>query len=500
MGEPFNALELKGIYKSFPGVNALQDVNLDIRKGEIHAIVGENGAGKSTLIKIITGYHKMDSGTMFIDGEETVFQNPHQSIGKGISCIYQELSIVPLMDVANNIYIGSWPEKSGFIDNSAFYNGAAKILERINLEVSPRAQAGDLSIAQQQMVEIGRALTRDAKVIIMDEPTSSLTDRESEILFGLIGKLREEGVSIVYISHKLNEVLKIADRISVLCDGKNVTTVDAKDTDRARLIEYMLGRALDNMFSKQETEIGEPILKVEGLTKKGVFNDVSFEVRRGEIVGFFGLIGAGRTEIMRAIFGIDKYDSGDIYIDGKKTLIRSSRSATRRGIAMIPENRKREGLALSLSVTENMSLAMLPFIKKGPFIDGKKRETQTARYIGELGIKTPSGKQLAGNLSGGNQQKVVIAKWLMRDPLLLILDEPTRGIDVGSKAEIYTLICALADRGVGIIVVSSELQEILGLSDRVVAVYEGRVTAQFDDIGAAADKAIMNAALGGESV
>lgn len=492
-------LELRNITKKFPGVTALSGVNLDIRPGEVHALVGENGAGKSTLIKVMTGFHQMNEGQLLIDGKQVNFTHPYQAIEAGIACIYQELSIVPQIDVAKNLFLGNWPVKGGFLDSKTQYAAAEKVLERIHLEVSPKVMAGDLSIAQQQMIEIGRALTRNARIIIMDEPTSSLTDREADILMDLIRQLKEEGTSIIYISHKLDEVLAISDRITVLCDGRNVTTVENQGITRQKLIEYMLGRPLSNMYNKQPAELGEPILRVEGLSRKGAFENVSFEARRGEVLGFFGLVGAGRSEIMRAIFGVDKLDSGKIYIGGNEVKIANPAQATAHGLALVPEDRKKEGLALRLSVLANMTLVKLPKISRLGFINKKQQSALADSYIESIRVKTPSPQQLAGNLSGGNQQKVVIAKWLLEEPDILILDEPTRGIDVGSKAEIYGIICDLAQKGVCVIVVSSEMNEILGICDRIVTVFEGKITAEFPR-EEATDKAILAAALGGVNV
>jgi len=468
-----------------------------VRSGEVHALVGENGAGKSTLIKVITGFHGMDEGEMFIDGKKAVFSNPHESIEAGIACIYQELSIVPQLDVAKNIFLGNWPVKRGLVDREELYRRAGEILRRVSLNVKPQELAGDLSIAQQQMVEIGRALTRDAKLIIMDEPTSSLTEKETESLMALIEKLRSDGISIIYISHKLDEVMSIADRITVMCDGRHVKTLDTKDTNRQQLIEYMLGRPLDNMYEHRPAKPGDVALKVEHLTRHGVFEDVSFEVRSGEILGFFGLVGAGRSEIMRAIFGIDRLDSGEIYVNGKRVKIQSPKDAVRLGLALVPEDRKNDGLALQLPILDNMTIVKLPEISRGGVIDQKTRASLAEEYAKTVRVKTPSIRQLVGNLSGGNQQKVIIARWLMQDTTVLILDEPTRGIDVGSKAEIYSIITDLAARGVAVIVVSSEMNEILGVSDRVAAVFEGRIT-RFFETAKTNDKEILSAALGGE--
>ena len=491
-------LELKGITKRFPGVQALSEVSLDLRPGEVHALVGENGAGKSTLIKVMTGFHQADEGAMLIGGQPVVFSNPHQAIQAGIACIYQELSIVPQLDVAKNLFLGNWPTKGKFLDRKALYQQAGEILKRVNLDVSPKALASDLSIAQQQMVEIGRALTRNTQVIIMDEPTSSLTDKEAAGLMDLIRQLKAEGTTIVYISHKLDEVLSISDSITVLCDGKNATTVPAEGTSRDQLIQYMLGRTLTNMFNKQNTEIGQPVMCVQGLTREPAFRNISFEVRAGEVLGFFGLVGAGRSEIMWAIFGVDKATAGTVTLNGQSVHIRSPKDAVANGLALVPEDRKHDGLALRLSVMENMTLVKLPDISPAGFIDQAKRRQLSDTYVSDIRVKTPSIRQLAGNLSGGNQQKVVISKWLMTDPKVLILDEPTRGIDVGSKSEIYALIDQLASQGMAVIVVTSEMNEILGICDRIITVYEGNITREFtrDEFS---DTAILAAALGGEA-
>lgn len=492
-------MELRGITKRFPGVTALSNVSLSIHTGEVLALVGENGAGKSTLIKVMTGFHQMDEGEILIDGAATTFTHPNQAIDAGIACIYQELSIVPDIDVAKNLFLGNWPKKGVFLDNRTMYRKAKEILGRIHLDVDPHVKASSLSIAQQQMLEIGRALTRDARIIIMDEPTSSLTDREADILLELVMQLKREGVAIIYISHKLDEVMQVSDRATILCDGKNVATVETKDVTREKLIEYMLGRPMDDMYGKQEAELGEVLLSVDHLTRKGVFSDVSFQARRGEVLGFFGLVGAGRSEIMRAIFGVDAYDSGTISIDGKPVTIANPVQARRHGLALVPEDRKKEGLALRLSILNNMTMVKISEINHLGFIDKKIQRSLADQYVKEIRVKTPSVNQLAGNLSGGNQQKVVIAKWLMEDPDILILDEPTRGIDVGSKAEIYEIIYEIAKKGASVIVVSSELPEILGICDRIITVAEGKITAEFSG-KTATDKEILAAALGGVPV
>ena len=490
-------MELRGISKIFPGVRALSEVCLDIRPGEVHALVGENGAGKSTLIKVMTGFHTAEEGEILIDGQPVHFDNPHQAIEQGIACIYQELSIVPQMDVGKNLCLGNWPAKGVFLDRKALYVKSKEILQRVRLNVSPKTIAADLSIAQQQMVEIGRALTRNARIIIMDEPTSSLTDKEADVLMDLIRQLKAEGASIIYISHKLDEVLSISDRITVLCDGRNVTTVDAAETNREQLIEYMLGRTLSNMFNKQPARIGEPVMAVEGLTREPYFRNISFDVRAGEVLGFFGLVGAGRSEIMQAIFGVDRATAGQITLDSNLVKIRSPKDAVDLGLALVPEDRKHDGLALRLSVIENMTVVKLSDLCRGGFINQVERKRLADEYVSSIRVKTPSVRQLAGNLSGGNQQKVVISKWLMAKPKVLILDEPTRGIDVGSKSEIYGLISQLASEGMAVIVVSSEMNEIMGICDRIITVCEGNITKQFlrEEFS---DKAILAASLGGE--
>ena len=471
-------LEVRGISKVFPGVKALKDVSFDVRKGEVHALCGENGAGKSTLIKILTGVHARTTGEYYLEGKSVDFKNTKQSIDAGISCIYQELSMVPLLDVAKNLYLGNQPlTKAGTLNNKKMYEEAKGVLERINLKVSPKKLVADLSVAQQQMVEIGRALTRQSKVIIMDEPTSSLTDSEKDTLHDLIRKLRDEGVSVIYISHKLEDVLEISDRITVIRDGEKIITLDAKQTDKSTLIAHMIGRTLDNLYNKVPAEAGEEAIRVEGLTRNGVFSDVNFYARRGEVVGFFGLVGAGRSEIMRAIFGVDRFQSGKIFVEGKEVKANTPVRAVKQGIALVPEDRKLEGLTLRLSVLFNMTLVKINQINRFGVIDKKAQRAAAEEYVGKTRVKTPSLAQKVYNLSGGNQQKVVISKWLMMNPKILILDEPTRGIDVAAKAEIYGLISELANAGVCVLVVSSEIPEILGICDRLYTVCEGEITA-----------------------
>ena len=488
---------LEGITKTFPGVKALSAVSFDLRAGEVHALCGENGAGKSTLIKVMTGAHKKDSGNIVIDNEEVEFVNTHQAIEMGISCVYQELSIVPLLDVARNLFIGNLPRKGRVIDYKKLYADTADILEKLGLTISPHEKAGELSVGQQQMIEIGRALTRKARCIIMDEPTSSLSERETDTLFEIIEKLKNQNIAVVYISHKLDEVMHIADRVTVIRDGQHIISKDISDITEEQIISKMIGRDLKNMYCKEPGEPKGIALAVKGLTKHGVFEDISFEVHAGEILGFFGLVGAGRSEIMRAVFGADKYDSGQVIINGKTLKPGSPARSIVSGMGFVTEDRKQEGLMLELSVLANMTLPKLKDLSSGGVIRRKAQREITQKYIDSIRIKTPTMNQLAVNLSGGNQQKIVIAKWLMMDPKVLIVDEPTRGIDVGSKAEIYALMNELAKRGVAIIVVSSEIEEVMGLSDNVITIFEGRKTAKLKVTSSLTREEILAASIGG---
>ncbi len=473
-------IELENIVKVFPGVRALDGVSFDIREGECHALCGENGAGKSTLIKVMTGAHERTEGHYRIDGEEVNFKNPQEGIAAGVSCVYQELSIAPQLDIAKNLFIGNLPMKGGLVDHKTLYAESKKILDELGMNVSPKMPAGDLSIGQQQMIEIGRAMTRNARLIIMDEPTSSLSEAETDKLFEIIHKLLKKNIAIVYISHKLDEVMYLADRITVIRDGKNIISDDKDNFTEDKLIANMIGRSLDNMYVKEPAEIGDVMIEVNNLTSKDVFEDISFSVRKGEVVGFFGLVGAGRSEIMRAIFGVDKYSSGEVIVDGKKLKGGNPANAIKAGIGFATEDRKKEGLALALQILLNMTLVRLPFLAKLGIVDKPHQNEAAQKYMESISIKAPSVHQLVGNLSGGNQQKVVVAKWLMMNPKVLIVDEPTRGIDVGSKAEIYGLLSDLAKEGIAIIVVSSEIEEIMGVCDSVITICEGKKTGQFD--------------------
>ena len=492
-------VKLNGICKSFPGVQALSNVSFDIKEGEVHALCGENGAGKSTLIKILTGAQSMDSGTIEIDGNVVSFKGTQDSMNLGIACIYQELSIVPQLDVAKNVFLGiMFKNKFGFLDNKKLYSATEDILENyMGLDISPKTIAGTLSVGQQQMVEIARALSRRARVIIMDEPTSSLSEAESDTLFKLIDFLRKDNVAIVYISHKLDEVMNLADRITILRDGQNVTTMNKTETNTAQLIAQMIGRPVENMYSKRPANPGASVLEVKNLTRENVFRDISFTARDGEVLGFFGLVGAGRSEIMRSIFGVDKYTSGTVMVDGKPLRSGSPSRAISAGIGFCSEDRKKDGLALRLSILINSTIVSLKNLNSFGFLNRKKQQQLCDSYVESLSIKTPSTNQLAGNLSGGNQQKVVLAKWLMNRPRVLILDEPTRGIDVGSKAEIYSLIDELSHSGVAVVIVSSEIEEIMNVCDRVIVIADGEFVADFPTEGTDFEK-ILSAAFGGE--
>ncbi len=470
-------IEMKEITKIYPGVVALGGVSFDIREGEVHALCGENGAGKSTLIKVITGAHPRSGGQFLLDGKEVNFSSPQEAIEAGISCVYQELSIAPQMDVAHNLYIGNLPMKGLIVDHKKLYAQTEEILQDLNLQVSPKAIAGDLSVGQQQMIEIGRALTRNARLIIMDEPSSSLSEAETDTLFEVIGRLVKKNIAIVFISHKLDEVMHVADRITVIRDGKNICSMNKEDTTEDELITAMIGRPLTQQYpSKEGRTQGEVMLDVQHLSGEA-FEDISFQVRAGEVLGFFGLVGAGRSEIMRAIFGVDRKKGGTVSVDGRPFRGGSAAAAIDAGIGFCTEDRKLEGLALGLTILLNSTVVKLSDLAHVGIIDRKKQASDANEFVSAMRTKTPSLKQLAGNLSGGNQQKVVLAKWLTMKPKVLIVDEPTRGIDVGSKAEIYEIINDLAKDGMAIVVVSSEIEEVFGVCDSFITVFEGKATA-----------------------
>ena len=489
-------VELRDIVKTFPGVRALDGVSFDIREGEVHSLCGENGAGKSTLIKVMTGAHQADGGQYLIDGEEVHIKNTQEAISMGISCVYQELSIAPQLDVAKNLFIGNLPIKGGLVDHKTLYKRTQEILSDLGMDISPKTIAGDLSVGQQQMLEIGRALTRNARLIIMDEPTSSLSEAETDTLFRVIHQLTERNIAVVYISHHLDEVMYLSDRITVIRDGKNIISKNKEDFTEAELITNMIGRPLDKQYpEKTGRSQGDVVLDVQHISGEK-FRNISFQVRAGEVLGFFGLVGAGRSEIMRAVFGVDKYTGGSVILGGKALRPGDPAAAIDAGIGFCTEDRKKEGLALKLTILLNMTLVKLPILSKIGWIQRKSQRAAADEFMDSISIKAPSVRQLVGNLSGGNQQKVVVAKWLMMEPKVLIVDEPTRGIDVGSKAEIYDIINRLAKEGIAIIVVSSEIEEIMGICDSVITVYEGNQTARLDITPELTREEIMACALG----
>ena len=469
-------IEMKGIDKSFGTNQVLKDAGFVLDHGEVHALMGENGAGKSTLMKILTGVYTKDKGTVIVDGQEVNYKNPQEAEKAGIVFIHQELNVLFDLTVEENLFMGKEiTKKFGLCDRKAMRQKAAEALGRLGVRIDPGEVMSNLSVGHQQMIEICKALMVDAKVIIMDEPTAALTQSETVVLFEVIQSLRKSGVSIVYISHRMEEIFELCDRISVLRDGTYVGTRNIPETNMNEIVKLMIGREIGERYPERDCEIGETVLKVSGLTKKGVFQDVEFEVKAGEVLGVSGLMGAGRTEIMQAIFGNLPYESGKIEINGREVQIKSPIQAMKNGIGFITEDRKVEGLMLEESIEKNISLANLSSISKNHVIDRKKEKDLVGKGIEELHIRCFGPFHECNNLSGGNQQKVVFAKWVYTEPKILILDEPTRGVDIGAKKEIYNIINDLAAKGVAIIMVSSELPEVLGMSDRVMVVREGLV-------------------------
>ena len=487
-------LEMKGITKQFPGVLALDNVTLTVYPGEVLALVGENGAGKSTLMKILSGVYKKDAGEILLDGKPVEISGPLHARQLGISIIYQELNVLNNMNITENIFVGREKKKNGFVDKKLQHEEARRLLSRVGLEVDPHTRTGRLSTSQKQMVEVAKALSTHARMIIMDEPTSSLTDKETEMLFGIIRKLRADGVAIVFISHRMNEIFEISDRIAVMRDGQMIQSMDAAEATEQKVIAAMVGRDVNNLFVKEPAPIGEVALEVKNLSTKHFLKDISFNVRAGEIVGFAGLVGAGRSEVMRAVFGIDPRETGEIFVRGRPVNIRTTVDALRAGLGFVPEDRKEQGLILKMSVQHNASIAALPSVSKGGFLDKKRERRLAGEYIDKLRVKTPSQEQRVMNLSGGNQQKVVIAKWMATHPSVLILDEPTRGIDVGAKKEIHLLMSELVAQGVAIIMISSELPEILGMSDRIYVMHDGRIKGEIAR-GEATQESVMKMAI-----
>jgi ribose transport system ATP-binding protein len=491
-------LELEGISKSFPGVRALHNVHMEVRRGEVHALVGENGAGKSTLMKILSGAYARDAGEIYWEGRPIVIHNPREAQDLGIGIIYQEFNLVPQLSIAENVWISREPFRNRtlqLIDWKEMRRRTQALLEELHLPLDPRRSVAGLGVAQQQMVEIAKALSLDAKLLIMDEPTSALTGTEISQLFMLIRRLKARGVSVVFISHHLEEVFQICDRGTVLRDGEYIDTVDLAQVTKEDIIRLMVGRNLDQQYPKMPARRGEEALRVEGLNREGVLHDISFTAYTGEILGVAGLVGAGRTELMRAVFGADPIHSGRVYIFGKETAVKSPPVAIRAGVGLLPEDRKQQGLVLMLSVLHNMSMASLDRLTTRLLLRLGDERKHAADFVEKLRIATPSINQQVQYLSGGNQQKVVLAKWLASQSKILIFDEPTRGIDVGAKVEVYNLMNNLVQNGVAVIMVSSEMPELLGMSDRILVMHEGRIAAEMSRHDANQEK-VLAAAMG----
>lgn len=488
-------LEMSGLRKAFPGVQALSDVALQLNRGEVLALMGENGAGKSTLIKVLGGAHRPDAGTIQVDGQLVQLTDPRQSIAAGIGVIYQEFNLVPALTSWENIFLGR-EQTSLVIDRRDERTRAAELFRQLGVQVPLDVPCRQLSIAQQQLVEIAKALSQEVRILVMDEPSAALTPQEVEKLFVIIERLKASGIGILYVSHRLDEVFRIADTITVLRDGKYVGTAPTAQMTRQQMIEMMVGRSIENEFPRQPASIGDVRLSVRGLSREPVVRDVSFEVRSGEILGLTGLVGAGRTELVRLLFGADCADAGEVRLDGRPLALRSPRDAIRQGICLLTEDRKSQGLILRHTVRDNFGLPNLSRFSSWGWVNRTQERQAFAQYVDTLSIRIPHQEQAAGNLSGGNQQKVVLAKWLQQNAEVLIFDEPTRGIDVGAKQEIYLLMNRLAEQGKAIVMVSSELPEVLGMSDRILVMHNGRVTGEICDVPAATQEQIMELAIG----
>ena len=476
-------LELKNIYKSFPGVKVLEDVTLQVRPGEVHALMGENGAGKSTLMKILMGIYKADQGSIFLEGKETVIHGPKDAMSKGISMIHQELNTVLDMEVAENVFVGrellkKGMEKLKIVDIARMREETGRYFREMNIDIDPRAKMRTLSVAEMQLVEIVKAISLNSKIIVMDEPTSAITEKEAAVLFTQIERLKKQGVAIIYISHKMDEIFRISDTITVLRDGQWIGTKPAKELDNDMLIKMMVGRELTDIYPKDPVEIGDVILEVKNLSRGKKVQDASFSLRKGEVLGIAGLVGAGRSELVETIFGLYPKTGGQIFLHGKEVHIKNSADAIKNKMALITEDRKQTGLNLIVSVKENIASVSIGKLSTHGIVNDKKINEVSEKYIKELKIKTPDGNAIVGNLSGGNQQKVVLAKWLLDEPDIIIFDEPTRGIDIGAKRDIYLLINNLAKEGKAVIVISSEMAEVMGICDRILVMAEGRINGE----------------------
>ncbi|RJO70772.1 sugar ABC transporter ATP-binding protein [Nocardia panacis] len=493
-GDPEELLRLEGIGKSFPGVVALDGVDFDLRRGEVHVLLGENGAGKSTLIKMLSGAHRPDRGRILVDGTEVRINAARDAERLGIATIYQEFTLVPELTVAENIFLGRQPRRFGMIDRKRMRAEAAELLERVGVPVSPDTKVRDLGIARLQMVEIAKALSLRARVLIMDEPTAVLTPEEVDKLFVIVRGLRAEGVGIVFITHHLDEIAALGDRVTVLRDGRSVGRTPAS-TPADELVRMMVGRSIEQQYPRERAETGAALLVIEGLTRAGVFAEVDFEVRSGEVVGIAGLVGAGRTEVVRAVFGADPYDAGTVRVAGARLRRNDVHAAVAAGIGLIPEDRKGQGLLLDASVEENLGLVTLRSAARGGFVDRAGQRAAAGEVAARLGVRMAGLDQQVRTLSGGNQQKVVLGKWLLAESKVLILDEPTRGIDVGAKVEIYRLINELTAAGAAVVMISSDLPEVLGMSDRILVMARGRIVGELAAADATQD-AVMALAVG----
>ena len=492
-------LEMHGIDKSFAGVHALKSVDLTLQKGQVLALLGENGAGKSTLIKVLGGAHLADIGSISVEGKEIRITDPHVSQAAGISVIYQEFNLIPALTVRENIFLGRENSNFGFVRKSSEHELSRELFQRIGLNIDPNSRCEELTVAQQQTVEIAKALSVKARIIVMDEPSAALTGQEVEKLFEIVRDLKARGIGIIYISHRLEEIFEIADRVMVLRDGQHVATCDVSEIDHDGLVEMMVGRKIENEFPTRTPELGEVRLEVSGLNRAEAVKDVSFSVRSGEILTMTGLVGAGRTETARLIFGADRKDSGTVRLDGRQVNISNPRHAIANRICLLTEDRKAQGLILVHSVRQNFGLPNLARFSRMGFVDHAIEKSRFQRFVESMRIKVPNTEVLAENLSGGNQQKLVLAKWLENDCDVIIFDEPTRGIDVGAKYEIYVLMNELADQGKAVIMISSELPEVLGMSDRIIVMHEGSVTGEITDVANATQEQIMHLAIGSET-
>jgi len=489
-------LDVKQVSKEFPGVRALDAVDLALKKGEVHALIGENGAGKSTLIKILAGVYTKDAGEILFDGSPAVIDSASDSLNLGIKVVFQELSLIQHMTIGENVFLESFPlKKNKTIDWDTLYSRTSEILKSIGLDLNPKTRVYKLTVSQQQMVEIARALSHEAKVVIMDEPTSALTPNEIRFLFDVIRKLRDRGIGILYVTHKLEEVMEVCERVTVLRDGKRISSREVNKTTSDELVTDMVGRSIKTLFPKTHTGKGKVVLTVERLSTGKKLRDVSFKVHAGEVVGIFGLMGAGRTELAKAMFGLDPIDGGTITVDGQMLKPGSTAHSTKLGIGYLTEDRKEEGLVLQMSVSQNITLPSLDEFSSFGYIRTKQEIERAKEFVDKFSIKTPSLRQKVMYLSGGNQQKVLLARWLMKKLKVIILDEPTRGIDVGAKAEIHRLIDQLADEGLAVVVMTSEMPELLGVSDRIIVMCDGRITGEFDRKDAKMET-ILEAAIG----